>query len=385
MSSDMNQKQTVVVQAATAFAADHLDGIAAEVDHSAVYPKDLVAQMAEGGMLGLLIPEKRGGTDMGFLTYVEVVQALSRACPAVASILNHHSLAAAAIAQWGNDAQKGPLFPGLANGKKLATYALGETGPAVGIGPDALIATRKGGTYTLTGTKAFVRNAGVAETILVFATLAEPVGHSGLVAFVLAGDAAGITVGPLLATMGLNGCPVSDLTFSGVVASEDAVLHDLTAGSAIAERLIYLSAVAEAAQSVGIAQAAATHAAGYAKHRVQFHHPIAHQEAIQTMLADMATDAHLAWLGVKEAARLIDAGTPFEVEAAMVKAFLARVGSRMMVDGCQIEGGLGISESAPKGIRVSLPLARLFRDMAGTTLLDAPADFPDRLIAASLA
>jgi len=191
-------------------------------------------------------------------------------------------------------------------------------------------------------------------------------------------------VGPRMETMGLNGCPVADLIFKGTSVSADAVLHDLSAGSAIAERLLYLGAVAEAAQTVGIAQAAAVHAAGYAKHRVQFHHPIAHQEAIQTMLAEIATDSYLAWLGVQRAAQLIDTGEPFEVEAAMVKAFLARVGQKMLVDGCQVEGGLGISESAPKGVREALPLARLFRDIAGTTLLDAPADFPDKLIAASL-
>jgi alkylation response protein AidB-like acyl-CoA dehydrogenase len=184
--------------------------------------------------------------------------------------------------------------------------------------------------------------------------------------------------------MGLNGCPVAELIFTGASVSEDALLHDASAGAAIAERLSYLAAVVEAAQTVGIAQAASVHAAGFAKHRVQFHHPIARQEAIQTMLAEMATDSHLAWLGVQRAARLVDEGAPFEVEAAMVKSFLARSGVKMLSDGCQIEGGLGISESAPKGVRVDLPLARMFRDIAGTTLLDAPGDFPEKLIAMSL-
>jgi alkylation response protein AidB-like acyl-CoA dehydrogenase len=384
MSPDMNEMQLAMVQAATTFAADHLDGIAAELDHTGNYPKDLVAQLAAAGMLGLVLPQKWGGTELGLRTYVEVVQALSRACPAIASILNHHTLAAGAIAQWGNDAQRAALLPALAKGERLGTFALGESGPALGVGPDALIATRKGADFTLSGTKAYVRNAGVADCYVVFATLAEPVGAKAMAAFVIDAHAAGLTVGPRLETMGLTGCPVADLVFRGAAVAADAVLHDLGAGTAIAEQVLYLGAVMEAAQTVGIAQAAATHAAGYAKHRVQFHHPIAHQEAIQTMLADMATDSHLAWLGVRRAAELYDAGAPFEVEAAMVKAFLARFGSRMLVDGCQVEGGLGISETAPKGIREALPLARLFRDIAGTTLLDAPGDFPEKLIASSL-
>jgi alkylation response protein AidB-like acyl-CoA dehydrogenase len=385
MDTVMNEKQLAMVNGAAAFATDHLDGIAAELDHTGVYPKALVAMLAADGVLGLLLPEKWGGADLGFTTYVEVVQSLSRACPAIVSILNHHALAAGAIAQWGDDAQKARTLPALAKGDCLASFALGEAGPAIGIGPDPLIATRKDGVFKLTGTKSFVRNAGVADRYVVFATLAEPVGAHALAAFIVDAGSPGMTVGPRLETMGLNGCPVADLIFRGATVSEDAVLHDLSAGTAIAEQLLYLGAVMEGAQTVGIAQAAAAHAAGYAKHRVQFHHPIAHQEAIQTMLAEMATDSHLAWLGVQRAAHLIDRGAPFEVEAAMVKAFLARFGSKMLIDGCQVEGGLGISESAPKGIRESLPLARLFRDIAGTTLLDAPGDFPDKLIAASLA
>ena len=384
MNAILNQKQLLMMQNAVGFATDHLDGIAAELDHSGVYPKALVAELAANGTLGMLLPQTSGGGDLGFSTYVEVVRALSRSCPAVASILNHHILAAAAIDQWGNETQKANTLKALANGERLATYALGESGPAVGIGSEALIATGKSGGFSLTGMKRFVRNAGVADVYVIFATLAEPVGPSGLVAFIVEAKTPGITVGPRMETMGLNGCPVADLIFSGTLVSADAVLHDLSAGSAIAERLLYLGAVAEAAQTVGIAQAAAVHAAGYAKHRVQFHHPISHQEAIQTMLAEIATDSHLAWLGVQRAAQLVDSGEPFEVEAAMVKAFLARLGQKMLIDSCQVEGGLGISESAPKGIREALPLARLFRDIAGTTLLDAPADFPDKLIAASL-
>jgi alkylation response protein AidB-like acyl-CoA dehydrogenase len=256
MSVDMNQAQSAMVQAATAFARDKLEGIAAELDHTGAYPKALVEGLAATGTLGMLLPEKRGGGGLGFETYVEAVQAISGACPAIVSIMNHHVLAADVIAQWGDEAQKGAVLPALAKGTRLATYALGETGPTLGIGPGALVATRQNGSLTLKGAKAFVRNAGVADIYVVFATLAEHVTTNGLFACIVEAGAPGMTVGPALETMGLNGCPVAHVTFEGTPVAESAVLKEFSAGPAIAERLLYLAAVAEGAQTVGIAMAA---------------------------------------------------------------------------------------------------------------------------------
>ncbi len=148
--------------------------------------------------------------------------------------------------------------------------------------------------------------------------------------------------------------------------------------------LLAAHALGESAQTVGIGMIAAKHAAAAARHRVQFGHPIASLQAIQQLLAEIATDSYVAWLGVRHAAQLIDDGAPFTVEAAMVKSFLGRFGQKILIDAIQIEGGLGICETSPPHFEGTLPLARLFRDMAGTTLLDAPADFPEAIIAASL-
>jgi alkylation response protein AidB-like acyl-CoA dehydrogenase len=154
------------------------------------------------------------------------------------------------------------------------------------------------------------------------------------------------------------------------------MLGGVAGGQAIMSETLALGSVAAAAQTVGIGQAAVEHAAAYAKTRVQFGRPISALQAIQTLLAEVATDCHLARLGLRCAAQLMDEGQPFQVEAAMVQQFLARVGSKMLVDTVQVEGGFGYSEF--------MPLPRLFRDIAGTTLLDAPADYPEKTIAASL-
>jgi alkylation response protein AidB-like acyl-CoA dehydrogenase len=385
MTSRLTAVQQAWAQRAHDFADEYLEPIAADLDRSRAYPKALVAQMAAQGFLGLLVPKPAGVAGGGFVAHVEVAQALSQSCPAVVSILNNHALVAHAIAYWGTDAQKAAHLPALASGERLGAVAVHETGPSLGAGPDALVYAQTQGGFVMNGTKAYVRNAGVADTYLVFASLPTAGDRNDMTAFIVDGKAPGLTVGPVLHTMGLNGCPVASLVFSNVAVAEDATLGGAFGGASLAEQLLSIGSVAEAAQTVGIGKAAIRHAAGYAAKRVQFHHPIGHLQAIQTLLADIATDCHLGWLGTQDAARLIEDNAPFEPQAAMVKAFVGRVAAKMLIDAIQVEGGMGISETVPKHIPLSLPLARMFRDIAGTTLLDAPAAFPDRIIAASIA
>jgi alkylation response protein AidB-like acyl-CoA dehydrogenase len=324
-----------------------------------------------------MVPEQSGVAGAGFVSHIEVVQALSRSCPAIASVINNHALVAYAIAHWGSLSQKAAYLPAMIKGEKLGAVAVQEEGPIPGDGPEALLAVRQGSGFILNGTKTFVRNAGVADVYLVFATI-----RSGLTGFVVDAGTAGLSVGPRLETMGLRACPVADLSFKNVAVSETAVLGG--EDPSVAGQLLAIGAVAEAAQTVGIARAAVSHAVEYAKHRVQFRHPIARLQAIQTLLAETVTDSHMAWLGIRHAAQLIEDGAPFEAEAAMVKLFLGRFGSKMLIDAIQIEGGMGICEVVPKHISGPLPLARMFRDIAGTTLLDAPDDFPDKVVAAAV-
>ncbi len=377
MNFELTEEQQLIGQSAREFAKEYLDPIAADLDHGGAFPQAIVDQLAGHDFLGLLLPEDLGGAGAGFVAYVTVVEALSRSCPAVASILNNHTLAAQAIAQWGKDGQRKQYLPAMAKGARLGALAVYENGAAPGIGPDALLASRQDGKYVLNGTKAYVRNAGAADLYVVFATLEPSAEKKAQTAFLVEARTPGLTVGPKLETMGLKGCPVAHVIFSNVAVDAEALLGDENGGSRLAGRLLSLGSVAEAAQTIGIGKAAVRHAAEYAKQRVQFGRPIATLQAIQTLLAEVATDSHLAWLGVQRTAQLIEDGEAFEADAAMVKAFLARFGAKMLIDTCQIEGGFGYSEF--------MPLPRLFRDIAGTTLLDSPADFPDRLIAEAIA
>jgi butyryl-CoA dehydrogenase len=375
MSILLTEEQELIGQSARDFAKEYLEPIAAELDHTGQFPAAIVKQLAAQDFLGLFVASEYGGAEAGYVSLVEVVENLSRSSAAVASILVNHSLAAYAIQRWGTDAQKQEILPALASGATLGGFAVFEHGPTPGVGPDALVATRHAAGWALKGTKAYVRNAGAADVYVVMACTDPAAGAKSQTAFIVSGKAIGLTVGPLAETMGLKGCPVADLVFDDVVVADSALLAGADGQTLVSETLA-IGSLMEAAQTVGIGQAAVEHAAAYAKTRVQFGRPISALQAIQTLLAETAADCHLGRLGVRYAAKLLDEGQPFLVEAAMVKQFLARNGSKLLIDTVQVEGGFGYSEF--------MPLPRLFRDIAGTTLLDAPADYPEKTIAAAL-
>lgn len=375
MSNSLGDNQARILASAVAFADEFLEPIAADLDRSGNFPRVIFAELARQQLLAL--PATK---HAGFVSHVETLEVFSRACPAVAAVLNQHALAAYAVFKWGSAAQKTSHLARLAEGEALGAIALHESGPALGLGAEALVGVMEGGKMRLNGRKHFVRNAGVADLYVGFASVAQ----AGVVAFIVKGTTTGVSVGEAHRTMGLRGCPVADVVFENVVVGPEGLLGGAADGGAILAELLSAMAVGEAALTVGIGRAAAKHAAAAARHRVQFGHPIASLQAIQQLLAEIATDTHLGWLGLRDAARLADAGTPFAVEAAMVKSFFGRFGQKILVDAVQVEGGMGICEVAPPHFPGTLPLARLFRDMAGTILLDAPGDFPEALVAASL-
>ena len=376
MSIHLTEEQELIGKNARDFAKEYLDPIAMELNETGKFPADMVKKMGEQDFLGLFLSAEFGGAEAGFVSFVQVVENLSRSCAAAASIIINHALAAYAIQRWGTPAQKKEYLPGLAAAKSLGGFAVYESGPTPGVGPDALMALKQAEGWVLNGTKAFVRNAGKADVYVVLACTDPAAGAKALTAFIVSAKTIGLSVGEPAETMGLKGCPVANLVFQNVILPETALLGSLNQGTAIVSETLAVGSLAEAAQTIGIGQAAVEHAAAYSKTRVQFGRPIAALQAIQTLLAETMTDCHLARLGLIYAAQLLDQGEPFQLEAAMVKQFLARFGSKMLVDTVQVEGGFGYSET--------MPLPRLFRDIAGTTLLDTPADFPEKTIAAAL-
>ncbi len=331
--------------------------------------------MAEQGLLGLVVSPEFGGLDVGYFSFVASVEELSRASAAMAAILVQHTVAAGCIGRWGNTEQKGRLLPSLASGETLGSVAIFEDGPKLGVGATALIARPHEDGYLLKGTKTDVGNAGKADLYVVFAT-AEPGDGKKLTAFIVSAEKKGISIGPITECTGLHGYKTADISFDDVFVSKEDLLGELHGGTSIVDWTLALAAVAEAAETVGIVATAVKHAAAYSKQRVQFGRSISNFPAVQIMLAGVAANCHATRLAVLDTAALIDQAKPFEVESAMVKLLALDLGQKSLCEVVQVEGGYGYSEE--------MALARLYRDVSGTTLRNSPADFPEKLIAASI-
>jgi len=374
MNFKLTEEQQLIQQSAREFAKEYLEPLVAKMDETREFPREVIKPLADHDFLGLHLSAESGGVEAGCVTYIAVIEAISRSCGSVASIMNNHAMASYAIQRWGSEAVKKQCLPAMVKGEVLGAFAIYEHGPTPGIGPMAVVATKTDAGYVLKGAKAYVRNAGKAGVYVVTA-VTEADRPKTAVAFVVDAQTAGVKVGERIATMGLRGCPVAHVVFDNVVVPQGALLGGR--GTEIVNRTLALGALAEAAQTVGIGQAAIDHAAAYAKQRVQFGMPVFNFPAVQALLSDSNIDCHVARLALYHAAQLVDDSESFEVESAMVKSFLARLGSKLLVDSCQVEGGMGFVES--------MPLPRLFRDIAGTTLVDAPSDTPERAIAMSIA
>jgi acyl-CoA dehydrogenase len=375
MSYSLTEDQELIRQAAAEFAQEYLEPAAVKLDETGAYPAGIVSQMAEHDLFGLFLPEDVGGAAAGYLSYILVVEALAGVSAAVSSILvNHASLACYPITTWGSGAQKQQYLPKMATGTLLGGFALAEDGPAPGVGQHALVATKTAGGFSLTGTKPLVANAGAAGVYVVFATMADAPGT--LTAFLVDATTSGLVVGPAIQNMGLRGRPTADLVFTNAVIPGSQVLGSPGGADAIARQTLAVASVAEAAETLGVAQAAVVIAAKYARQRIEFKQPIERFQAIDSMLAETATNCHLARLAIYDAAALIDAGKPFATEAAIVKAFASRMGFQSLIGAVEVEGGYGYSEA--------MPLARLFRDIPGTALRDGPGDYPEQLIEAGI-
>ena len=377
MSYALTEEQQLIQQNAREFAQEYVEPAAAGIDSTSAYPAEIVQKMAEHDFLGIFLPGEYGGAEAGYLSYTLLIEEIARVSGAVAAILiNHASLAAYTINKYGTDEQKQNYLPFLCNGQKLGAFALSEPGAAPGAGAQRVVAVKDGDSYILNGRKCYVANGGAAGVYIVFALTNPEAGPKGISAFIVDGKTAGLSVARTIGKMGLRGCPSAELVFENVKVPAASLLGIEGAGLPIALAAQAAASVVEAAMVVGIAQAAMEDAVKYGKQRIQFRRPIASFPAIQTMLAEMATNIHLARLAVYDAAQLIETGEAFTAEAAMVKLFAARIGQSALIDVIQIEGGYGYSQE--------MVASRLYRDVKGAIIKDSSIDFPEKVIAEAL-
>lgn len=329
---------------------------AAEIDATGEFPWDMKELLAQQGILGMPFAEDFGGAGTSELTILKVIEELSRHCATTALLLCVQQLGSLPIALAGTEEQQRRYFPRLATGEWMAAFGLTEPGSGSDAGAMKTRAERRGDTYVLNGLKHFITNAGIAHVNVIFAiTDPSAPGTRGISAFVVEQGTPGFRLGRVEHKMGIRGSQTGELVFEDCVIPAANLLGREGDGFKIALRTLDRTRPGIGAQALGIAQGALDVAAKYAKERVQFGKPIAEQQGIQFMLADMATEIEAARQLIYHAGRLIDANDPtFSHVSAMAKLFASDAAIKVTNDAIQILGGYGYMKE--------FPVERMMRD-----------------------
>ena len=374
---DLTEEQRMFRTMVRDFATKEVAPIAARLDETEEFPRENYMRMAELGLTGLTIPEEYGGSGGNTLDLVIATEEISRACAATSVVLGASlSLACHAIYDFGTEEQKKRYVVPLAKGEKIGAFALTE--PNAGSDAAALETTalRQGGGYLLNGTKCFISNGKEAEIVVVFATMDKSLRSRGICAFIVEKGTPGFSVGKKERKLGIRASSTTELVFDNCYVAIENRIDEEGRGLRLALEIIDASRATIAAQAVGIAQAALDASLKFAKQRQQFGQPIANFQAIQWMLADMATQTNAARLLTYQAAYLKDHNQPFVKEAAMAKVFASEVAMWTTTKAVQIHGGYGYTRD--------YPVERYFRDAKITEIYEGTSEMQRMTIARNL-
>ena len=376
MDFELTDEQELIREAVREFADAEVAPIAAELDRDHRFPHELLPKMADLSLMGMPFPEKFGGAGADEVSYVIAVEEVSRACASTGCILSAHtSLATWPVYKFGTDAQKDKYLHDMASGRRLGAFALTEPAAGTDAGAGTCTALLKGDEYVLNGSKIFITNAPFAEIYIVFAKTDPAQGTRGMSAFIVEKDTPGFSVGEAEHKLGIRASSTPPLYFSNCRIPKDALLGGEGNGFKIAMQTLDGGRIGIAGQALGIAQAALDASVAYAKERIQFGKPIASLEAIQWMIADMATEVDASRLLVYRAASFVDSGRPYGTEGAMAKLFASETASRVAGKAIQIHGGYGYTES--------YPVERHYRDAKITELYEGTSEVQRMVISRS--
>jgi alkylation response protein AidB-like acyl-CoA dehydrogenase len=311
-------------------------------DQEERFPHEIVPAMGEMGLLGMQIPEAYGGAGMKFHDYVIALEEVAHADASVGlTMASHNSLCTGHIYLAANEAQKQKYLPRLASGKALGAWGLTEPGSGSDAGAARTRAVRKGNGWSITGTKTFITQGSVAEIYVVLASTNPDKKAKGLTAFIIERGTPGFRTGKRIEKMGLHASDTTELVLEDVEVGDEQRLGDIDQGFFDTLRILDKGRIGIGAWSIGIGRAAFEAARRYAKERVQFDKPIAEFQAIQHMLADMATELDAARLLVWRAAWMQDQGRRTTAESSIAKYYAARATMRACNAAVQIHGGYG--------------------------------------------
>ena len=374
----LNEEEQMLQTTLREFVDREIAPKAKEADERAEFQWEAWKGMAALGLTGLGVDVKHGGSGPAGYRQISIAAEEVARGDASASVswLAHLALGVASIDRFGNEDQKERLLPTLASGKGVAAFALTEPGGGSDAAALQTTATERDGTYFLNGSKMFITNASVAQSIVVFATQDRSAGYKGISAFVVQKDSPGLTINPMHGKLGMRSSTTDEIVFQDAPVPGENLLGVEHRGFNQAMEILTSSRIIIAAQSVGIGQSALEAAVRYAQQRQSFGQPIAHHQAIQFMLADMAAEVHAARVTTMNAATLKDAGQPFSTEASIAKLMASEMCIRAADKAIQVHGGAGYFQEA--GVE------RILRDARVTTIYEGTSEVRRLLIARQL-
>ncbi|MGO9588509.1 MAG: acyl-CoA dehydrogenase [Candidatus Acidiferrales bacterium] len=374
MNLELTEEQKLLQRTVREFAEAEVKPLAAEIDETGQFPRETLRKAAELGLTGISVAEEWGGAGMDHMCYAIVMEEIARVCASTSVILSvQNSLYCGTLEKFGTDEQKKKLLVPFARGEKIGCYALTE--PQAGSNAAALAtkAVRKGDRYVVNGTKAWITNGGAADAGVIYVNTQPEKGEKGITALVIEKGTPGFSVGKEEKKLGIHATACVELSFVDCEVPAANRIGNEGDGYKIALTTLDGGRIGIASQATGIAQGAFEAALAYAKERQAFGHPIAEFQAIQFMLADMATEIDAARLLARRAAWKQDIGARFSMEAAIAKLFASEMATRVTHKAIQIHGGNGYSRE--------YPVERAYRDARITEIYEGTSEIQRLVIA----
>ena len=361
----LTEEQKALRDLARDFAEKEIRPKAAEYDEHSTHPVDIIEKAHDVGLMNPHVPEEYGGAGLSSFDGMLMGEELSWGCAGIAVSIVANSLGAGPVILAGNDEQKAEWLPPLLESPILCSFGLSEPNAGSDVSGIQTTAVREGDEYVINGSKMFITNAGHATWIVVFASTDKSQGHKGLSAFVVPTDLEGVTVEKHLDKMGQRATDTSAIAFQDVRVPAKNLLGEEGEGFKIAMRTLDHTRPGTASGAVGVARAAYEYAVEYSRTRVQFGQPIAMNQGVNFLIADMATEIEAARLLTWQAAWLFDQGKRATLQSSFAKRFASDTAMKVTTDAVQIFGGYGYIKEYP--VEKLMRDAKLFQIYEGTS------------------
>ncbi len=371
---ELTENQILIRDTIRDFAQKKIKPKVMEWDETQHFPMEIFKELGELGFMGIIFPEEYGGSGLGYIEFVIIIEELGIVDPSIAlSVAAHNGLCTNHIYRFGNETQRKKYLPKLVSGKTIGAWGLTESSSGSDAAGLKSTAQKKGNKYLLNGNKTFTTHGASGETIVVMAITDKEAGKKGISAFILEQGMPGLSVGKKENKLGMRASETVQLTFENCEVPEENLLGEEGMGFINAMQILEGGRISIAAVSLGLAQGCLNESLKYSQERTQFGKPLSAFQATQFKLADMKTNIEAARLLTMRAAKMKDDGLPNIKEAAMAKLFASEIAEKAASEAVQIHGGYGFTKD--------YPVEKYFRDVKLLTIGEGTSEIQRIVIA----